>query len=205
MKMKSFLFNSPPIAPLDIQKILTNSRLLDLKSFHVIESGTYDEYGVEHETHIDEIQRILNAMKEKKTIIVKNMESYNIQIMRAAKSLGEDTNVHMYLTPEGGESFPPHRDDRNVLIEMLWGKKDFLIYNEPMNDGTYAALNPVSLEKGESLFLPRLYQHKAKPITASCLLSFGVSTDIYDAHYSYGLQGLDTNVLQCYYNDKESL
>ena len=104
------------------------------------------------------------------TLIVKNLENYNENIIKRASEFGEGTNVHMYLVPSGGEdSFDYHQDDRDVFVHLVSGSKKFKIkdsYGEKEHH----------LWAGDELFLKKGTLHKAIPTGASCLLSFGVGS-----------------------------
>jgi len=79
--------------------------------------------------------------------------------------------LHLYLVPENGESsFNYHSDDRDVLVHLVYGRKQFFIKDSKGEERS------VLLEAEDELSIPKGTLHKAIPRGASCLLSFGIES-----------------------------
>lgn len=159
----------------EIAEIFSSSFLYENKSFFVIdkETSSYDTKR-SSKNFIEEASYVRSKFQSGHTIIVKNLESYNTKIRKKCAELGPDVDVHMYLVSEiGDSSFLFHKDDRDVLIHMLYGEKDFFFRMDSSLHETSTKLGPC-----EELFIPQGQQHKALPKGSSCLLSFGIKKNI---------------------------
>jgi|GEM_PF-3460042 len=152
----------------EMSQIFQDWRLYDKKSFHVIEPGTLT-YDVDRPrlTHAKEAKFIRDSFLDGKTIIIKNLESFNEKIREKSASLGHDVDVHMYLTKDNTSlSFPFHQDDKDVRIVMLYGSKKFILKQKDQ-------LIEYVLKAGDELPIPKGVEHRAVSLGASCHLSFG--------------------------------
>lgn len=161
-----------------ITSILTNNILMEKDSFKIILNGAYENYESNNDP-INQINRINNAFKNKNTVIVKNLETFNFEINYICKSLGFNTDAHMYISPEGSVGFPLHQDDRSVVITMLYGMKKFYVEDNNI-------LNEFILREGDILFIKQGVYHKAETISSSCHISYGFVNKLYNEYgYSY--------------------
>lgn len=161
--------SSPLLSLEELAQIFSTGYLYELKSFFIIEKDTltYD-VNRKRESFLQEAKTVREAYLSGHTIIVKNLEMYNEAIRLHAAKLGRNTNVHMYLVPNNGrDSFDFHSDDRHVEVVMVYGSKKFFI-----KDGT-KEIKEYTLHSGESLKIALGLEHRAQPLGASCLLSFG--------------------------------
>jgi mannose-6-phosphate isomerase-like protein (cupin superfamily) len=169
----------------EIENIFNDGFLYENNSFFVIDKNK-KEYNTNlvFETYLETASYIRKYFLEGHTIVVKNLENYNKNIRHRCADLGRDVDVHMYLVPTNGEdSFNFHTDDREVIIEMIYGKKDFIFRNKE-------TLQHHSLREGDTLKIPLGVEHKAVPKGSSCLLSFGINTREYYSIYG-GIRNSD--------------
>lgn len=155
-----------------IEAIFSSSVLYEKKSFYVIENQGYDER-CEFDSFSAEVMYLKKSYDAGKAIIVKNLENFDETISKRALDLGPHTDVHLYITPnEKAESFPFHTDDRDVVVHLLYGHKKFEL-KEGDNITAYE-LNP-----GDELVISKGTEHRAIPMGASALLSFGTLVNYY--------------------------
>lgn len=164
--------NTPLLNDKEIEQLFFNFALHDKNSFFVIdkERKGYDTER-KHEAYMDAARYLKDKYNSGHTIVVKNMEHFNASIREAAEELGQGTDVHLYLAPEGGDSFDWHQDDRTVYVKMIKGCKLFSLKTQA-NETTMMDL--VKLHEGNILYIPKGRWHKATPMGPSILLSFGL-------------------------------
>ena len=118
--------------PEEIIQIFSCGELYDKASFYFIEKDT-ETYKVDRDksNFLLESEFIYQKYKDGHTIIVKNLKNYNKTIRKKCAELGKDVDVHMYLVPPNGtDSFPYHRDERDVVVHLVHGEKIFYIKDE---------------------------------------------------------------------------
>lgn len=176
-ELKSTLFKdlSCKISIQEINSILTNSNLIEKSSFHVVRKGVYENYDRSND-HISEIKRITEALSTGHTVIVKGLEMWGGPITDACNILGNQVTAHMYVSPPNGTGFNFHKDDTDVYVAMLYGTKLFDFQDQPST-----SLNPSDI-----IYIPKELAHRAKSVSWSCHISFGVPKEyIKDTTYSY--------------------
>ncbi|MFP5459619.1 MAG: hypothetical protein ACLGG7_12855 [Bacteriovoracia bacterium] len=154
----------------ELSKILQNSYLHDLSSFFIVEKdGTY--VVDERFTYGDPVYKALQIQHRFElghTVLIKNLEHWNLAIAQECQRLGGDTNVHLYASPIGGSAFDWHADDRDVYIYMQHGQKKFQL-RKPSGEIETFVVSP-----GQRLFIPYGVQHRAFAQEVSSVhLSFG--------------------------------
>jgi len=162
----------------DVKKILGSEQLINSCSHFVVEKGGFIEDRAHKATHNHEIMRINDCLKDGHTIQVRNLENWNEAVENKARSFGYNVDVHMFISPENGTSFPMHTDVRDVHIVCISGKKHFWV-------GYKEGLKMVSLEAGQELYIPAGTEHRAETSGQSVILSFGVPVDYADESMSY--------------------
>lgn len=154
----------------EINEILSSSYLFDLKSFYIIDRNTR-QYETDRDvyTYISEAETVKQAFKNGHTIVVKNLEHFSTKIFDKCLQYGRGTDAHLYLTPKcGGVSFDYHKDDRDVLLLMLYGEKIMWIKEK-------AGEQKVCLGPGEELFIAKNHMHRAECNQFTAMLSLGVT------------------------------
>ncbi len=167
---------TPLLTDLEIESIFADGPLYERGSFFVVdkETASYDTLKAER-NFFQEAAETREAFLSGHTIIIKNLESFNLNIRLKAASLGPKVDVHMYLVPPGGtSSFPFHTDERDVLVKIVYGEKTFVLQEAGGERSYHLATN-------DELFIPKGIYHKAIPSGPSCLLSFGIEKPI---HYN---------------------
>jgi ribosomal protein L16 Arg81 hydroxylase len=160
------------LSPKEIYDVFTSSKLFELNSFNVLEKEkrTYNK-NRERNSYIEESKYIFEKYNAGHTIIVKNLEFFNESIRNYCLKFKSETNVHMYLVPPNGQdSFPYHKDTRDVTIHLIYGKKVFYLKDENEKETEF------ELTAGDELFIKNNSFHKAVPKSGSCLLSFGTKS-----------------------------
>lgn len=155
----------------EITEIFSNEYLHDLGSFYIIESdGTYrDEEKFAFGTAPLKMSELESAYRRGHTILVKNLENWNERIQLRCRELGESTNVHLYVSPQGGSAFDWHCDDRDVYIHVQDGMKNFQV-KEP-----HGIINNYQVQLETCLYIPYGLSHRGDAQKSSSFhLSFGV-------------------------------
>ena len=169
----------------EVKLALTNEYLHDQHSHFIVSGkGEYDDtrsfiYGLP----LDRIKHLSDAYNSGKTIVVKEMENWNENIIRQCQLYPRYTDVHMYVSPVGATGFGWHTDDKDVFVHMQIGQKTFEV-EEP--DGTVSSH---ALEAGDVLFIPYGARHRAFAGACSSVhLGFGVWPDkvaIRDEYFNF--------------------
>ncbi len=155
-----------------IDNIFCSSLLFERKSFFIIEDQSYDA-DLTFNSFVEEARTLRKSFENGKSIIVKNLENFDLLISEKAFQLGRHTDVHLYLTPnKDAKSFPFHCDDRDVLVHLLFGKKRFEIKKE-------GKILVHDLGAGDELLIPKGVEHRAISLGPSGLLSFGFVKEYY--------------------------
>lgn len=165
MKTQKYL---PLLSTLEISQIFEDGLLYEQNSFFVIskKSLTYDTQRTSN-NFLEEAQYIRSSFLNGHTVVVKNLENYSKAIKTKCIELGGNVDVHLYLgVSDKALSFPFHKDDRDVLVHLLYGEKVFYFSPEDKQ---------ILLKKGGELFIGKGQLHRAKPRMATCLLSFGIA------------------------------
>lgn len=154
----------------DFDKIFNNGSLYMKNSFYFIdkETKTY-QTNIKYDSYLDYAKEIKRRYIEGHTIIVKNLENFNLPLITQSALFGKNVDVHMYLVPpKGFDSFDMHEDDRDVYVTMVFGYKQFHILRN-------GYLDKRTLYEGNYIHIPKGVKHQAFPSgKGSCLLSFGV-------------------------------
>jgi glyoxylate utilization-related uncharacterized protein len=111
-----------------------------------------DEEGLDH--IIDQYQAIFRIAEGKHTIKIEDLEKDIPEFKK--------TRVHCFVSPRGSKSFGLHSDPMDVTIYCIYGIKTMCV------DG-----KDVSINEGESLFIPANTSHDATNKHESVILSVG--------------------------------
>jgi len=99
--------------------------------------------------------------------------------------LRQAVNAHVFLTPQGSQGFPAHRDEHSGLVVQLDGTKEWRVYDRttehaalrsvPIQPGTVdrdalgAEIRSYTLEAGDVLYIPEGWAHEAEAQDAHSL------------------------------------
>lgn len=106
-----------------------------------------------------------------KPVKVEAMERYSKVLWDVCTSLGKHYNhsgpvsCHLFISPEGSVSFPMHTDLEDVIIYMVSGSKCFEFSSGQM-----------TLDAGDSIYIPKGVAHRAINVKDSLMLSFGLES-----------------------------
>jgi bifunctional lysine-specific demethylase and histidyl-hydroxylase NO66 len=124
---------------------------------------------------IPDIQDVYRAYHNGYTIIVNQLHRRSAAVALLCRvlenSLHHQIGTNLYLTPRGGQGFPPHVDNHDVLILQLHGVKEWHVFR-PSDDLPLAAgkhgpaesagdFREFTLRPGDVLYLPRGFPHEA--------------------------------------------
>lgn len=155
----------------DVKSMLKNLYLHDIHShFIVTPEGTYDdEQGMGSGVRPGQIEKLEQAYSDGCTIVIKDLETWNRNIIKRCRQFNGPTNVHLYLSPAGGSGFGWHTDDRDVYVHGQIGEKSFEV-REPNGE-----ISSYTIKEGDVLFIPYGAKHRALATERpSVHLSFGV-------------------------------
>lgn len=183
---KSSLTRAHPIliSKEDVELSFVNAYLHDIHShFIVSRDGKYDDAKSFDWALVPErIQTLKEAFDNGHTIVVKDMENWNLAIINRCRDFDGFTDVHMYVSPVGATGFGWHTDDKDVYVHMQIGTKIFEV-EEPNG-----AISRYSLEPGDVLFIPYGARHRA------------IATNVPSVHLGFGNWPQDVTVRDTYDN-----
>lgn len=152
----------------EISLVFRDRYLLEKESFFVIDKDTG---AIDSSIYMSDYKLEAGALKKainnKNTVLIKNLENLNQKIKKVCDFFSSSTSVHMYVTPDGGCSFPMHKDDRHIFIRMLYGSK-IIICVENNNEVPYM------LNSGDWMHIPFGIDHRAVNCGPSISISFGI-------------------------------
>jgi hypothetical protein len=140
-------------------------------------------------TELD-VRRLLSLHRNGATIVLNGVQRCIGPVDRLCGALsaffGVQAIANAYLTPPGGQGFPPHPDNHDVFLLQVAGAKRWRLYGSPVPltltepDRRYRPTAPpeheLVLQTGDVLYLPRGLVHEgvAMPGQASVHLTIGV-------------------------------
>ena len=158
--------DSPLISKEEIKDMLTNELLHNNNEHHVIYNDGSSVVDV-MQSHPRKVELLQSSYNNGSTIKISYLENWSKTLRSLAHSLGTNTTIHLFLSPDKGSAFGYHADDNDVLIHMQYGKKRFFIW--------YGGEEVIyELSAGDVLLIPRGVAHKAENMGASAHLSVGL-------------------------------
>lgn len=105
------------------------------------------------------------------TIKMEGAEKYNRELFDLCKSFGHmgPSTCHIFRSYKNSKSFPKHADPDDVLLIMISGKKDIIIYD-----------NKITLEGGNEFFITANTSHEIVNTEDSLMLSIGFEKFLVD-------------------------
>ncbi len=125
---------------------------------------------------------------EPKTIKVEGMERFSKEVyelcqhFRYLHSFVGPVTCHAFIAQEGSPSFPMHTDPDDVIIYCCDGRKSMDINGQH-----------ITLEVGESVWIPANTPHRALNEHASTMLSIGLERYLIDKAKDYELDIIPEN------------
>lgn len=138
---------------------------------------------------LPDIQDIYRAYHEGYTIVLNALHRRSSKVANLSRALEaalhHPVGVNMYLTPRHGQGFDLHVDTHDVFILQLHGTKEWHVAGPgrrlplAVENGTrppdHTALRTLTLEPGDSLYIPRGHPHRALTTATSSLhLTVGI-------------------------------
>ena len=138
------------------------------------------------------VPRVLRELEAGATIVLQGLHlnwAPAVRYCRALEtSLGHSVQANAYLTPPDAQGFPVHHDTHDVFVLQLAGAKRWRVY-EPVVElplkrqrysaelaGADAPYAEVTLDAGDTLYLPRGWLHEAATSSRESLhLTVGVN------------------------------
>ncbi|RKR92197.1 hypothetical protein BDK92_6631 [Micromonospora pisi] len=139
--------------------------------------------------HVDP-EKVARRVAEGASVLLRNIEHWHAPTTafayRLGTELGRPVEAFFFLTPPERQALPPHRDDADVFVVQVQGRKEWTVHETP-TDGRWdrgRAGRPgkvavrTRLEPGEVLYLPRGAAHSA--VAADGSLSAHLSLTVRD-------------------------
>ncbi len=128
-------------------------------------------------THIDP-RKVAALMERGYTLVIKDAALLSARLQRTCNRLQHDlgafVGANVYFTPPGAQGLDVHHDTHDTLTVQIEGNKTWRVYeplvelpleSQPLHRGTQlpplTLHSEVSLDAGETLYLPRGYAHQA--------------------------------------------
>jgi ribosomal protein L16 Arg81 hydroxylase len=117
---------------------------------------------------------ILGLMREGATLLLRNTEHWHRPtaelVARLVDELGRRVEAFFFVTPQGSQGLPVHRDDADVFLLQVSGSKLWKVRSGPENHHWRTGPVPgdpgpvildAKLTQGQVLYIPRGYAHSA--------------------------------------------
>jgi len=121
--------------------------------------------------------RIRALMEQGATLLLRSVDHWHRPtrdvLAALAGELGRAVEAFFFVTPPGHQGLPLHRDDADVLVLQVAGRKDWRIHEQPDSaDWRAGPVDPAAgpepaeilrtaLDPGEVLYVPRGFAHRA--------------------------------------------
>ena len=79
-----------------------------------------------------------------------------------ARELGHPVQANIYITPPHGQGFANHRDEHDVLVLQIHGRKCWRIFPDAQDGAGTAPAVDLEMRQGDLLYIPRGTAHEAK-------------------------------------------
>jgi len=109
-----------------------------------------------------------------RTLLLSQVNEWHPPVARLVaglrRELGRAVEAFVFLTPPGRQAMATHRDDADVIVLQLHGRKGWRVHGGPSPDGYWSAgacarpgpaLLETVIEPGQVLYLPRGFAHRA--------------------------------------------
>lgn len=112
------------------------------------------------------------------TIVLESLHKYWAPLTDFCRdlelALGHPLQVNAYITPPGSQGFAVHRDDHDVFVLQVHGKKHWLVYDREPED---TRIIDGVVGPGDALYIPKGFPHAATTDeTPSAHLTVGILT-----------------------------
>jgi bifunctional lysine-specific demethylase and histidyl-hydroxylase NO66 len=139
------------------------------------------------------VERVAEEFERGATIVVQALHLHHLPLAEFCRTLegelGHPVQTNAYYTPRSAQGLPVHHDTHDVLCLQVSGEKRWLVYPPalelPLKDQRYSedVLGPhgepvldVTLQPGDTLYLPRGWLHEALTSESDSLhLTVGVN------------------------------
>jgi hypothetical protein len=138
------------------------------------------------------VERVAAEFERGATIVLQALQVQHPPLAEFCRELeaelGHPVQANAYYTPAGAQGFPVHHDTHDVFCLQVEGEKRWLVYPPvlelPLKDQKYVpemgepgdAVLDVTMQAGDTLYLPRGWLHQAMTSDAASLhLTVGVN------------------------------
>lgn len=152
----------------DLINIFSDRRLLEDECFFILDTIT-NEITTDHGSNFrEDATKLKKAFREGNTILVKRVNDIFSKFNQITTRFDEDANAYLLIAPRGGNSFDWHKDDRHVVLRLMYGEKTIIYKNKDGNE------EGVVLKAGDWFSIPFGVYHRAINIGATITLVIGV-------------------------------
>ena len=144
-----------------------------------------------------DVERVASEFASGATIVLQALHLNHLPLALFCRELearlGHPVQANAYYTPRAAQGLPVHHDTHDVLVLQVAGRKRWLVYDPvfelPLKNQRYApelgepgaTVLDLTLEAGDTLYLPRGWLHEAVTSEHDSLhLTIGITT--YTAH-----------------------
>jgi len=104
----------------------------------------------------------------------KRIENFALLCREVERHCSSPAKANLYLTPSNGRGFEAHYDTHDVLLLQLQGRKEWKIFDAPVElplagQGVNTSVHPIgalqlaiTLDEGDTLYIPRGYMHEGR-------------------------------------------
>jgi hypothetical protein len=130
-------------------------------------------------TGLVDARKALALFEDGATVVFQGLHRYWPPLARLIAELeldlGHPCQANAYLTPVGARGFDVHSDTHDVLVLQTAGSKQWEVH-APVDDHSDGVVEPVLLEPGHVMYLPRGTPHAARTQdTVSLHITIGVN------------------------------
>jgi bifunctional lysine-specific demethylase and histidyl-hydroxylase NO66 len=140
-----------------------------------------------------DVERVANEFGAGATVVLQALHLNHLPLAHFCRELearlGHPVQANAYYTPRAAQGLPVHHDTHDVLVLQVAGQKRWLVYDPvfelPLKHHRYsaelgepgAAVLDLTLEPGDTLYLPRGWLHEALTSEHDSLhLTIGINT-----------------------------
>lgn len=137
----------------------------------VKDSESVPASSLQHEDGSADMDAVWDAFSGGATIVLHSLEKRIPRLSKLCRDIGITVGgiawVNAYISPPGGSAFAPHTDDHNVLVQQIFGSKQWEVCDNTfcehhLHGSVSDRASQLQLVVGDVLFLPKGIIHSAR-------------------------------------------